>query len=144
MDILEKYISLELLRLDRTADLVIDIDETIDQEHVLIPSMLLQPLVENALIHGVRQTRDEVGRLLIICHQGEGCLNLIIQDNGPGIKAGKQSAQSAGLDITRQRIDTMNQIYHLDLEMSIQDLSDVNEGESGTRITIHLNTTTRT
>ncbi|MEN9281073.1 MAG: hypothetical protein RL594_8 [Bacteroidota bacterium] len=141
-DILQKYIALETLRLETPTDFIVDIDEAIDQDHVLIPSMLLQPLVENALLHGVRQTASERGRLVISCQQVAGHIHLTIQDNGPGLTDGKKRAQSAGLDITRQRIDTMNQMYQLELEMSIQNVSSVIDSDTGTRVIITMKTTT--
>ncbi len=141
-DILEKYVALEMLRLETPTDFIVDIDEAIDQDHVLIPSMLLQPLVENALLHGVRQTACERGRLVISCQLVAGYIHLTIQDNGPGLSEGKKRAQSAGLDITRQRIDTMNQMYQLELEMSIQNVPSAINSDTGTRVIIIMKSTT--
>ena len=50
---LEDYLSLELLRFDNSFSYNITIDEAIDPEEIEIPSMILQPFVENALIHGL-------------------------------------------------------------------------------------------
>ncbi len=63
-DTLEQYIQLSQLRLPETFDYSIEIDDALDPEEELVPNSLLQPLVENAILHGLRH-RPESGNLLL-------------------------------------------------------------------------------
>ncbi len=136
IEILDKYIGLEILRLEKPTEYSIQIGDNINSDSLLLPSMLLQPLVENALIHGVRHTASDTGKLIIDIQEKNNLVSITIIDNGPGINSNKVSKQSTGLDITNQRIDTINQIYHLDLRLTITDLSNINK--TGTQVNLKL------
>ncbi len=134
LDILNKYISLEILRLEKRTNYSINIGADVKTEEIFVPSMLLQPLVENALLHGIRFTTDECGNLTIDVSTSNNRLEIRISDNGKGIKKSAFSKQSAGLEITRQRIDTINHLYGIDIKLNIADISDLDIKRHGTQV----------
>lgn len=84
----------------------IDVDPAIDTEGSGLPPMLLQPLVENAVLHGVLK-RDGAGEVQVSFRQDAGRLHCVVRDNGPGLQGtldplGK--GKPSGLRITDERI----------------------------------------
>jgi sensor histidine kinase YesM len=138
VDVLDKYIGLETLRLDKTTNYTLEIGEEIDKNSIEIPTMLLQPLVENAIIHGVRHTIEDVGILKIKFTAISDILHIVVEDNGPGFHHAQSKHQSKGLEITNQRIETMNQIYSLNLKMVIRPLTDDSGSCIGTQVKLSM------
>jgi LytS/YehU family sensor histidine kinase len=91
-----------------------------------VPSFVLQPLVENAVRHGVAK-RVENGLIEVIARRERDTLILIIRDNGPGYQRG--SPEGVGLTNTRARLEAL---YGGDAELKIE------SDESGTVATIRL------
>jgi hypothetical protein len=77
------YLDLEKMRFSNSFNYVIDIDGNIDQENAEIPSMLLQPYLENAIVHGMRNKEKDGLIRLIMMLQADAIL-CVIQDNGMG------------------------------------------------------------
>jgi LytS/YehU family sensor histidine kinase len=69
----------------------------------LLPSMALQPLVENAIRHGVAPSRS-AGRIEIAAHRSNGTLMLEVRDDGPGLTGGAPAREGVGLSNTRARL----------------------------------------
>ncbi|MEZ4778191.1 MAG: histidine kinase [Flavobacteriaceae bacterium] len=112
IEMLELYIQLIQLRYANTFDYHVAIDPNISKEEVGIPPLLLQPLVENAIIHGLAPL-DRKG-FLEVNFQIEG-ENLVckVTDNGVGFENSKKEKtngnQSKALKITRDRVRFINQ-----------------------------------
>jgi sensor histidine kinase YesM len=77
----------------------------------LVPAMILQPLVENAVVHGVAPNRDP-GRITIRAQVEDGCLELEVRDTGPGF-AGAADRRGIGLANTRARLEQLFGAAHL-------------------------------
>jgi sensor histidine kinase YesM len=105
------------------------------------PVMLLQPLVENATIHG--QSPDNKSYLQIhFRHSGERIICTIL-DNGVGIRAKQASNkrlsgkhQSKGLELIMKKIKVLNHLYQLDIQFSVSDRAIDLPPERGTRTCI--------
>lgn len=84
----------------------------------LLPKLTLQPLVENALRHGIfMRDQKEGGKLTIRSSVEDGHLTLIVQDNGPGLKGGMDEKKGFGLENVRRRLDLYyNNRYSLELK----------------------------
>ncbi|MEI6409905.1 MAG: two-component regulator propeller domain-containing protein [Bacteroidota bacterium] len=109
--------------------------------NTLIPSMLLQPFLENATIHGLAQEEDSHIELRFEMEQE--MLRFTLTDNGLGFKETQRLKQlsglkreSKGLEVLRKKIYALNRLYNLDLSLEIQDRSDAREAEHGTRVTL--------
>ncbi len=141
MELLDQYLELEALCYEGRFEYEIELTPGIDAAHQMVPVMLLQPLVENAVRHGLLG-RSTPGLLRVIFLQLHGRLVAIVEDNGVG--RGSQAPPSAsrypsrGLEILRSRIDTHNRAEGGDSELLIVDLKGL-EGEIlGTRALVFL------
>ncbi|MBW8688376.1 sensor histidine kinase [Chitinophaga rhizophila] len=138
---LENYLELEKLRFGDQFTYDITVDDELDPDFTDIPTMILQPFVENAIWHGLLHKKGE-GRLSIAFYQREGSLLCVIEDNGVGReKAAAQRQQgkehhSRGLQITRDRLSLYNRRFNLDATFDIEDLYDEAGQPCGTRVNV--------
>jgi len=100
---LDLYLGIEKLRFGDRLRLEFDIEDLANQ--ALVPSLILQPMVENALKHAIAP-REEGGRLRIEAHAGERVLKLVVQDDGPGLAVGVNLGEGRGVGFrnTRERL----------------------------------------
>ncbi|MEY8849520.1 two-component regulator propeller domain-containing protein [Psychroserpens sp. XS_ASV72] len=135
---LEHYIRVEQLMAEKPFTYDIDLDLEIDSEEILIPPMLIQPFVENAIRHGILKIEDE-GKLTISFKTKEGQLEVIIQDNGIGIYQSQQQKQKAdhqsmALKVTKERLESISGKNAL----TIQEIKQPNGYIKGTEISLML------
>lgn len=107
ISLLETYLKLEQLRFH--FQYKITIDESINQNAIEIPSLLLQPLVENAIKHGTPLLQER-GIITIQFTTIGRTLRILISDNGSGFN-GEVSEKGLGLKLTRDRIQLLNQTF---------------------------------
>jgi len=81
LDMLESYLDIQKLRLEDRLEVTFEVDA--DTRRALVPTLVLQPLVENAVKHGF-EGADETGHLLIRATQTDDTLVLEVADDGPG------------------------------------------------------------
>jgi ligand-binding sensor domain-containing protein/two-component sensor histidine kinase len=115
IDRLDIYLSLESMRFPNRFDYTIDIAKGIPAEQILIPAMLIQPFIENSIIHGILPNEDKKGLLLLSFSMKRNELIIKINDNGVGIETSiqrkKQSAhKSQGTDLIRKRMDILGKV----------------------------------
>jgi len=100
VDFLQKYLEIERTRFGERLDVRFEIDpDTLD---AAVPNLLLQPLVENAIKHGIGQ-KVEGGLLQIRVTRDGNSLLLLVRDTGPGLSAAKLSALNTGVGLTNTR-----------------------------------------
>src|SRR6185312_15243871 len=93
-----------------------------DVSSVMIPTMLIQPFVENAIWHGLHPKQNGIGEINIKIHQNDSTLNCSICDNGVGIGNWSEKIQmnkkSLGMHLTQQRLQLVgsNQDEHLKIK----------------------------
>ncbi len=107
--ILENYLKLEQLRLDGRFSFAITCDSGIDEQDVSIPPMLIQPFVENAVIHGMAGITEN-GLIKVNFSRIENRLLVSIEDNGNPKEQDARPAthKSLGVNITKQRLEHIN------------------------------------
>jgi two-component system, LytTR family, sensor kinase len=140
MEILKLYLFLEHSRFSDKFDYTIEVEEEIDADACSIPPMLVQPFVENAIWHGLRY-RESKGQLGLSFRKSNGCVVIAITDNGIGRKKSEElktknqkGHNSTGLLNIRNRIELINQLFDIKLELTIEDLD--HESQTGTRVEI--------
>ncbi|MCP1383535.1 sensor histidine kinase [Runella salmonicolor] len=113
LDTLKLYIELEKERAEGAFSYDITLDETVPNKCQL-PPLILQPFVENAILHGLRHKTNEKGQLSIRIWQADKSLWVEIQDNGVGRKAAaeihqkqQRKKQSLGMKVTADRISAL-------------------------------------
>ena len=100
MDFLQKYLEIERTRFGDRLEVRIDIEpDTLDAS---VPNLLLQPLVENAIRHGIAQ-KVGGGLLEIRAMRENGELCLLVRDTGPGLSAATLTALNTGVGLTNTR-----------------------------------------
>lgn len=144
LEALQLYIQMESLRFNQNFDLEINVHEDLDKESILIPPMLVQPYVENAIWHGLHQSKTN-GKLTINFEIIDNYVNIEIQDNGIGRKASAEIQsktalrhKSFGTQITSSRIENLNKLYNINLSHSIIDLYNEYGEAKGTLVNIKL------
>ena len=140
LEILELYLSLEKSRLGNDFSYIIQCDSREILSQYSIPPLLLQPFVENAIWHGLYPSSKPEKKLSLVFDTSKQ-LQISIEDNGIGRKESsrsKKSHQSAGTNITKERLTLYNHESHTQMQLNILDLED-NGIPSGTRITITYN-----
>ncbi|WP_256758439.1 histidine kinase [Cohnella sp. WQ 127256] len=95
LEIIEAYVEVEKARFGERLTFAYDIDPLIAVENVLIPSLLLQPLVENAIRHGLFD-KEGPGHVQVSINSHDSFLNIRISDNGVGMSAIKCAQLMAG------------------------------------------------
>jgi sensor histidine kinase YesM len=109
---LKQYLAIEQVRFSDRLRVAFEIDPNVT--NALVPGFVLQPLVENALRHGLAG-RSEVGTITITARRHGDTLVLTVQDDGAGLGAGRE--EGVGLTNTRERLTTMyGDAARLDLE----------------------------
>src|SRR5262245_27400434 len=104
LEMLDLYLEIMRARFGDSVSVDVNVDRV--AQHVLVPTLLLQPLVENAFRHGIAN-RTGGSRIEVSGHLKYGSLRLIVADNGPGIRGSLESArtQGVGLSNTARRLE---------------------------------------
>jgi len=101
IEFLEHYLFIEQTRFADRLKVRIDVDrDTLDAS---VPNLILQPLVENAIRHGIAPSAD-AGHIEVAAHRRNGSLLLEVRDDGPGLPRGGVVREGVGLSNTRARI----------------------------------------
>ncbi|MBN2173466.1 MAG: histidine kinase [Bacteroidales bacterium] len=141
---IENYLELQKIRFPEKFEYIIEVDEKIDPESVLIPPMLAQPFIENAIEHGIKH-KESKGKIDVRFRLKNGSIELEVEDDGIGRQRAQEillrqdkSHKSLATAITKERIRTLNKKLKRKISMAIFDLED-NEGKaSGTKILIGI------
>ncbi len=137
---LKLYIEFQKVRFNNKFDYSFVVDENIDIENTLIPPLIIQPFVENAIEHGLSK-KDGHGHLEINFSTNNNLLKISILDNGIGIETSKSNKpktkhKSLAIEITRERIKTLLPKKHRKNFFTIIDRK--HENAQGTRVTFLL------
>ena len=124
---LELYLSLERIRFGRRLTYKMQVDSTIDTDETMIPVMLLQPFIENAIWHGILPKKED-GHVQVDIKKDRGMLRITITDDGVGIPDAKEGAAenvkkhvSRGMQMTQHRLDLIGRMTHQSLSIQITD-----------------------
>jgi sensor histidine kinase YesM len=145
LDMLEAYINLESLRFKGKINYTISVDGSVDPDTTYLPSMVLQPFVENAIWHGLMNKKNGVSGMIKISVKEENeFLNCSIEDNGIGREAARElreksvlKTKSMGMKITEERLKLIAKEGWEKL-VHIIDLKDQLNQALGTRVEITI------
>ncbi len=139
---LKLYLELEKLRFEGKFNYRIDVDPDLDVNNTEIPTLLIQPFVENAIQHGLRFKRTN-GVINIKLDLAEAAIQCLIEDNGIGIEKGLKLRnkgngrhKSAGMKVSQERLETINAMRRNGRGIEIIDLGKETGSASGTRVKI--------
>ena len=103
LDICRAYLDIERARFGERLESSIEVAAGLDPRQLLVPVLILQPLVENAVTHGLAQ-RARGGTLRVSARAGDGVLELEVRDDGVGLGHSSRRGAGLALDTTRQRL----------------------------------------
>ena len=142
LNAIREYAFLESKRFQNGFDFEIKVEEGIDMDDIMLPSLLLQPFVENAIKHGMERLNGK-GHLLIEIKKIKDSVSIAIQDNGVGRNDSSQWNEamrgkhtSHGSKLTFERVAAYNKAYNKNIKMKVIDLA--NADIQGTRVEISL------
>lgn len=139
------YLELEKMRFDNKFNYIITIHPGVNADYDEIPPMLIQPYLENAILHGINP-KDGNGTIEINITIVNQFIKISIKDDGIG-RVKSQSLQSLhpsnrhkslGMKITEDRVRILNSIYHSNLNVNIIDLYDQQQNATGTQVDLFV------
>ena len=144
VETLRLYLELEALRFNHKFTWNIHVEPGVNPDFTRIPTMLIQPFVENAILHGIAPAQKEC-RLEIRLWMEDQVLMCSISDNGVGMAESEKNAtnnrpdhRSLATKITNDRLDLLSKVHHLDVKVTIQTLNE--PGKSGTLVVLQIPT----
>jgi sensor histidine kinase YesM len=141
MDYLERYIAMEKIR-NTDFHFRMEVDESLDPDETILPPLLIQPFIENAIWHGMNGEDKEI-HILVQFKKTDAQLICIIEDDGIGFeqamknKHGRPGHESVSIVNIRKRIELLNQKHDLHSNISITDKNTEGNG-TGTLVRMTL------
>ena len=143
---LELYIELESVRFENVFTYVISVDPSVAASSVVVPPLIIQPYVENAIWHGLMHRKMPGGQISITISKNKDNLQIEVLDNGVGREVatklkGKKNElhKSHGMQITAERLSVVNDIYHVNAGVNVTDLYNENNESTGTKVVVTIN-----
>lgn len=143
LETIRYYMGMEQMRFKVAFHFEINLDPAIDDENVFVPPMLIQPYLENAILHGI-VAKGEQGRIELNINQVGDLLKCEIIDNGVGrkhsaeFKVDQKLHKPLGMLITRERLELLQHKAAEKLEVVTEDLLDQASRSCGTRVSISI------
>lgn len=143
LNLLKAYLDLEVLRFNGKFTYDIQVDDEVDEANAQIPPMLLQPYIENAIIHGIGPLENN-GEVKLKFSKRHDMLVCVIDDNGVGREKAVGIARlregdkpkSYGMGITSKKVEILNQITSGGFTINVNDKYEENGEPAGTRVTV--------
>jgi len=144
VQLLKLYLDLEQLRFGERLSYTIEVDESINTGDTQIPSMIVQPFVENAMLHGIMH-RDNGGKVTVVFSNHTDWLQITIEDNGVGRKSSaafkSENAEphhSIGIEVATKRLIALKKNNDTPAGIEIIDLVDESGQGLGTKVMIAI------
>ena len=144
---MELYMNIENIRFSNEIDFKIEVEEGINVDNIKIPSLTLQPFLENSLWHGLSPKDGEKKIQINVKHKDKGHVTIEIMDNGIGrtmAEVNKENRvlkrKSLGISITKERLANFAKDYQNKFDVDILDLFDENGDPNGTKVVLDIPT----
>lgn len=144
IELLKNYIELEQARLQHQFEYRIEIDPNVEMD-TKIPSVMIQPFVENAILHGLRHKTEGNGLLVLSFIRKDQILECRIQDNGVGReqssvinKTKDKLYKSQALNIIDEKVKTLKEISNVNIRIFTEDNFDASGKGAGTTVVIQF------
>ena len=140
--LLETYVSIEKMRVDKYWELVLKIDEQVSVDNLKIPPLLIQPFLENAIWHGINKKEGD-GRVIVQFDLiDEITLKCTIEDNGVGRKFNEQFQEKNknslhSLNVTSKRLNILWEEHERKHDIVYTDLFE-GDKPAGTRVELFI------
>lgn len=138
------YLQLEAMRFDAKFSYSVTIDTGIDLKSIVVPALLVQPFIENAIWHGIMPKAGE-GNVLFNVSKKNDSIEISVEDDGIGRVASMQNKpasnighQSKGVNLTQARLELDNLLQQRQVTLVTIDKTDENGGGTGTIVIIKI------
>ncbi|BFP40916.1 hypothetical protein FGF1_17610 [Flavobacteriaceae bacterium GF1] len=147
LETVELYLNIENIRFSEGITYSINVEDGIDTETTKIPSLVLQPFLENAIWHGLSAKEGEKNLWLNISRKDDVHMLISIIDNGVGRATSEKikenrvlKRKSVGIDITKERLANFAKDYQYGFDVEIIDLYDDEGNPKGTKVVLEIPT----
>jgi two-component sensor histidine kinase len=144
LDLVKNYVQMEKLRHEDFFEFEIEMDEEIDDEAIILPPLTLQPIVENAINHGLleRKGMDCFLKISILENEHNQSVQIVIEDNGIGYPETQteksEDRKSIGLANITKRFEQMKDLYDIEMHIAIQSKKNSQQAFEGTRVVVSI------
>lgn len=119
------YLQLEKMRFPGKFEYELTVSDTIDEEELMIPSMIIQPFLENAILHGLSR-REETGLLQVCMDHRQEALYINITDNGIGMEKSRASQsgsthKSRGMQLIKEKLNVLSRFGDKPVTLEIKE-----------------------
>lgn len=147
LETVELYMNIENIRFSNEINFEINIEEDLDIHAIKIPSLILQPFLENAIWHGLSSKEGDKSIKIDVIKENDYFSTISIIDNGIGrsaaevIKKNKVlKRKSIGIEITKERLENFSKDYQNTFEVKMVDIYDKENNPAGTKVVITIPT----
>ncbi|HLT34129.1 MAG TPA: tetratricopeptide repeat protein [Aquaticitalea sp.] len=145
LDTMKLYMNIENIRFSNEIDFQIDVENSINISNIRVPSLILQPFLENALWHGLSSKEDDKHIRLQVIKPTDDYITITITDNGIGRQEASRinsakilKRKSVGIAITRARLANFSKGFTNDYKIDIEDLYDDSGKATGTKVNVNI------
>ena len=146
LDTMQLYMNIENIRFSNEIDFKVSVDEGINTSNIKVPTLILQPFIENALWHGLSSKKGDDKKIrLHVYKTTEDYITISVTDNGIGRKQSEKinrdkllKRKSVGIAITRARLANFSKSYTSDYTIDVKDLYDKNNDAIGTKVIVNI------
>ncbi|MCB0382188.1 MAG: tetratricopeptide repeat protein [Psychroserpens sp.] len=146
LETMKLYMNIENIRFSNEIQFEVIVENDINTSQIKVPSMILQPFLENALWHGLSSKKDENKRIILTVYQtNKDFISISIEDNGIGRAQSSQinkdkllKRKSVGISLTKARLANFSKGYVSDYNIHIEDLYDHDQNASGTKVIVDI------
>ncbi|MGJ5642795.1 tetratricopeptide repeat protein [Formosa sp. S-31] len=145
LDTMRLYINIENIRFQNEINFKIKVDDGINISNIKVPSLILQPFLENALWHGLSSKKHDKKIDLHVFKPSKDYITISIEDNGIGRKESAKinslkvlKRKSVGIAITKARLANFSKRYGNNYTFDIEDLYNDKQRPKGTKVTLHI------
>ena len=143
LQLLNNYLEIEKLRFEDGLEYSVDVDKKLDTEDVFLPPMILQPILENAINHGIFHKEGQGTLELKFIYINENTFKVEVVDNGIGVnkarelsKNKKQTHTEHSSFVLEERLTLLKESNHWDIDFTILDRSETEENQTGTKVVL--------
>jgi LytS/YehU family sensor histidine kinase len=143
IDMFKIYVPLEGMQFDEPFEFELNVGANVDTVNTFIPSMVTHTFIENAIKHGLKPLKDRKAKLTIKVEKNKNRTEVIIEDTGVGYEQSIlfkkhliKVHKSRGLENTNKRINLINLLNDLDINVETKNLFDDSKKPIGTRVTV--------
>ena len=141
IEMLQLYTELEAVRFSSKFSYKFVVSPNLNPDNMLVPPLIIQPFIENAIWHGLMHLKERQGELIVTFDRENEMLKCTVEDNGIGRKKSEELREEArhqpmGLSITHERVTLLNEVYHIAISVKVADKTNTDGSAAGTAVTI--------